>query len=255
MLLDWSGRRILVTGGSRGIGKAIVSAFANQGGEVHYTHRGTSSGTNEGPEQDSMPGSVTGHILDMQDVEQVHTWASVFAESYKTLDVLVNNVGGLFRRSTFESSDLKLWRDALELNVLTVVSTTKGTLPALRAAAKTNGDAAIINISSISALHGGGNDSTHYGASKGAVCTLTKGLAREFAKDRIRVNAIVPSAIDTDFQRVHSSPERVQRIVDGTPLGRIGTVEDVAGSALFLADRQLSGYITGQLLGLDGGRT
>jgi len=250
MFLDMTSKRVLVTGASRGIGRAVVTAFADQGAEVHFTHRASrpESGTPEGA-------SVHGHILDMQDTPALRDWFAEFADQYGTLDVLVNNVGGPIKRSLFEDGTLDLWRQSIELNLLSVVSTTQGVLPALRAAAGVTGDASIISISSISAFHGGGGDSTHYAATKAAVQTLTKGLSRELAPSHIRVNALVPSAVDTDFQRDFSSPERVQRIVDSTPLGRIGTVADVAGMVLVLADPQLAGYITGQSIILDGGRT
>ena len=254
MLLDMSGRRILVTGGSRGIGRAIVSSFSRQGGEVHYTHRGTAPDSILPRANSEGGGSVTGHVLDMQDVGRLRAWFTAFTDTHGTVDVLVNNVGGPIRRSSFETSDLSLWQQSFELNVLTVVATTQGMLLALRAAAEAHGEACIVNISSISASHGGGGDSTHYAAAKGAVSTLTKGLSQELAEYRIRVNAVVPSAVDTDFQREHSSPERIQSIIESTPLRRIGKAEDVAGLALFLSDPQLCGYVTGALVSLDGGR-
>ena len=256
MFLDLTGQRILVTGGSGGIGRAIVELFATQGGEVHYTHRGNLLSGNDHQQFNSEnKGSIRGHILDMEDVDQVKMWVENFVDDHQQIDVLINNVGGPFKRSAFSFGDLDLWRQTLDLNLLSLVSTTQSALPGLLASAKTRGDASVINISSISALHGGAGDSIHYASAKGAVITLTKGLAKELGPDRIRVNALVPSAIDTDFQRKHSSAERIQRIVDSTPLGRIGTVNDVANVALVLSDSEISAYVTGQMIGIDGGRS
>ncbi len=246
---DLSGRTALVTGASKGIGRAIVKGLASQGAIVLYTYRtqDDSIATLEAwaKEHDaSIRGVQCDHIK-----EEASDLLRAAIEKEGGLDILVNNVGDVLRRSSFEDSDDALWLDTLNVNLIATVKVTRMCLGWL----KESESASIVNVSSISGISGGGGDSLHYATSKGALNTFTKGLAKELTKIGIRVNGVAPSAIDTDFQEKHSSEERLARIVSGTPMGRIGKAEEVADTVMYLVSDAAS-YISGQTITIAGGR-
>ena len=138
----------------------------------------------------------------------------------------------------------------VDLNIRSVVELTTALIPALRAAE----GAAIVSTSSISATTGGSAGSSLYSASKAFVSTWTRALARELAPDAIRVNAVSPGTIMTDFHRRYSSQEKLDKTAASIPLKRLGTAEDCAPAYVFLASSALSGYITGQILEINGGQ-
>ena len=115
------------------------------------------------------------------------------------------------------------------------------------------GSGAIINLTSIAARNGGGGGSAVYATSKAAVSTFTRGLAKEVALDGIRVNAVAPGVISTPFHERHTSDEQMEVMVAGVPMRRLGTPEECVGAVLFLASEVMSGYVTGQILEVNGG--
>jgi 3-oxoacyl-[acyl-carrier protein] reductase len=243
-------RKILVTAGSRGIGRAVVEAFLARGDHVVATARPSSpsyveisarSAASAGQlrivEFDAMIASDYEHLFDQ------------VASKEGQVDVLVNNVGDTLRRSPFAESDDELWVKTFEINVLSAVRCSRLFYPLLKEASPS----VVINVASIAARTGGAGDSTHYGAAKAALVALTKGLASEWGKDQIRVVGVAPSAIDTDFQRKHSTEERLAKIVAQTPAGRLGTAEEVAAVIEFLSTSD-AGYINGETVFLTGGR-
>jgi len=142
----------------------------------------------------------------------------------------------------------------VDLNVRSVVALTTALLPALKAGGQAEGGAAIVNTSSISAIIGGSPGSSLYSSSKAFISTWTRAMARELAPDHIRVNAVSPGTIMTDFHRRYSSQEKLDATAASIPMKRLGTAEDCAASYLFLASSKLSGYITGQVIEVNGGQ-
>jgi 3-oxoacyl-[acyl-carrier protein] reductase len=142
------------------------------------------------------------------------------------------------------------YETVVRLNQTSVVEVTRALLPSLRRAA----NAAIVNTVSISALTGGSPGSSIYSATKAFVSTYSKGLARELAPDGIRVNCVSPGTIATDFHARYSSADKLEATRKTIPLQRLGTAEDCAPAYLFLASNALSGYITGQVLEVNGGQ-
>lgn len=243
--MSFSGKSVLVTGGSKGIGLACVTAFAEAGARVFFTYRKDDSSVAALAER-----GVTGYPSDATDAKAVTALASDIAQATGgTLDVLVNNVGDAVRRSSFADSDDALWQASLDVNLMSAIRTTRAFLPLLKASAT----GVVVNMSSIAGTTTGAGDSLHYGVAKAALDTFTRGLAREMTGTQVRVVGVAPSAIDTDFQTRHSSPDRLQKIVDQTPLGRVGTAEEVAETVLFLASDK-AGYISGDTVMLTGGR-
>jgi 3-oxoacyl-[acyl-carrier protein] reductase len=247
--MSFAGKTVLVTGGSKGIGLACVRAFAEAGATVFYTFRDEDQSVAE-LKAWAKGRDVAGCRSDATDAAAVTALVDgIGAATGGALDVLVNNVGDAVRRSSFADSDDALWTASLEVNLMSAVRMTRAFLPLLKASPA----GVVVNMSSIAGTTTGAGDSLHYGVAKAALDTFTKGVAREMAGTPVRVVGVAPSAIDTDFQTRHSSPDRLQKIVDQTPLRRVGTAEEVAETVLFLASDKAS-YISGDTVMLTGGR-
>ncbi len=231
-------RTVLVTAGSKGIGRAIVKKFSNAGATVFFTYRTKDESVR------SLNECAVGIQSDASDPDTYQELQSDF----KSLDVLVNNAGDVIRRSKFEESDDGLWVDALNINLLSAVRASRTFLPLL----KQSSNGVIVNVSSIAAVHGGAGDSMHYGVSKAGMNAFTLALAKE-VPENVRVVGIGPSAIDTDFQTKHSSQERLEKIINQTPVKRIGTPQEIAEMVCFLASEKC-GFVSGETVQMTGGR-
>lgn len=236
----------VVTGGTRGIGYAIVQKFLEQGATVILFGSRQSSAEaaiaklhSENPEY-----SVTGLAPDITDLTSVEQTFSQIVKEHKHIDILVNNAGISARDSLYDYSEADFDK-IMDLNVKAVWNCTKAVAPYMR----DQGSGCIINTSSMVSLYGQPSG-CGYPASKFAVNGLTKSLARELGKDHIRVNAVAPGVTRTDM--VAALPEdMVSRISADIPLGRIGEPVDIANAFLFLAS-PLASYITGTILSVDG---
>jgi 3-oxoacyl-[acyl-carrier protein] reductase len=244
MLLE--GKKALVTGGSRGIGGAIVHAFLKEGAQVFYIARSAGEGL-AGYEQAAKAagGSVAFRKCDISDPGELEkVVAAILAES-GGLDVLVNNAGitrdGLVFRMSNED-----WNDVLQTNLTSAFITCKAV--ANQMIRKRSG--AIINVSSISGIIGNGGQ-CNYAASKAGLIGFSKSLAREVATRNVRVNVIAPGYIETAMTEGLADKQK-DSMLALIPMGRVGTPEEVAKSAVFLASDQ-STYITGQVIQIDGG--
>lgn len=248
--LGLRGRRVLVTGGSRGIGRACVTLFATCGARVAFTYRNDDKSAESlvswGRDRSAVVDAVRADAADAATYDRV---ADAVSSRLGGLDILVNNVGDAIRRSSFAQSDDALWMDSLTINLLSAVRATR----ALHSLLVASDAGVVVNISSIAATTTGAGDSLHYGVAKAALNTFTLGLAREFAGTSVRSVGVTPSAIDTDFQKRHSSAERLEKIVAQTPSGRIGTADEVAWAVALLASPH-SAYINGAILPVTGGR-
>ena len=232
---DYSGKTVLVTGASAGIGNAIACAFRAAGAAVHAT------GTRPRESYDSDLEGMTFHQADLGDAAALETLAAAIP----ALDVLVNNAGMvLYRRQEFERES---FQRVLDVN-LTGMMTLSGLLRPKLAA---NGAGSIVNLTSVTAFFGSrGNPA--YGASKAGIVQLTKTLAVAWAHDGIRVNAIAPGFVATEMTKVSQSGAVNEGILQRTPLGRWGQPSDIAGAALFLASGA-AGFVTGETITVDGG--
>ncbi|MBU9312563.1 SDR family oxidoreductase [Burkholderia multivorans] len=238
--LDFSGKTVLVVGGSSGIGNGIARAFLERGATVHVwgTRRGASDYA------DSPDSSLAGlHYaqVDVSDAANVERCVLPFA----SLDVLVQAQGTvLYDRQEFKAP---AFRKVLDVNLTSLMACADRCFEALKAAR-----GAMIIVSSAAAFHSTrGNPA--YNASKTGAFGLTRTLAEAWARDGIRVNGIAPGLVDTKLTRVTTGdPKRLDMALRRIPLGRLGTPADMAGGALFLAS-PLSAYMLGQTLLLDGG--
>jgi 3-oxoacyl-[acyl-carrier protein] reductase len=162
------------------------------------------------------------------------------------IDVLVNNAGGIVKRTKLEDMTGAFWDEVFALNTKSVFLVTQAVVPRM-----TDGGA-IVNLSSLAARDGGGGGAVAYSASKGAVLTMTRGLAKELGPKRIRVNCVSPGMIDTTFHDVHTPQAAREATVAKTLIGRQGTSDDVANAVLFLAS-DASAYLTGESVEINGG--
>jgi 3-oxoacyl-[acyl-carrier protein] reductase len=244
-------RNVVVTGAGRGIGLEVARQFLDCGARV-LVHTGR-DGERALPdflltaEEDRRAILIAG---DFSTGEGCQVFANKVLGHFKTIHALVNNAGTMFGRFPAGTLTDEQYGQVVQLNQTSVVEVTRALLPALRAA----GEAAIVNTVSISALTGGSPGSAIYSASKAFVSTYSKALARELAPEGIRVNCISPGTIETDFHQRYSSAEKLEQTRKGIPLQRLGTAEDCAPAYLFMAAPSLSGYVTGQVLEINGGQ-
>ncbi|MDR1986693.1 MAG: 3-oxoacyl-[acyl-carrier-protein] reductase [Treponema sp.] len=236
-------KKALVTGASRGIGRAITGRFLAEGAEVWGL------GTKEPPDLEAWITRTQGKLHWVcADLASLHSIEPIMQEQLKAadgFDILVNNAGITKDNLAFRMS-LEDFQKVLDVNLTAafLVARTVGRDMIRRK------KGSIINMSSVVGIHGNGGQ-TNYAASKAGLIGLTKSLAQETASRGIRVNAVAPGFIDSDMTR--ALPDQVkEKLVDRIPLKRLGTPEDVAAAILFLAS-DASGYITGQVLAVDGG--
>ncbi len=243
---------VLVTGASTGIGAAAALAFGRLGAHV-VVHYNSSRAAAEGVASE-IEGSGGKATLVQGDMSDGPTAASVVEQAIAAaggrLDVLVNNAGHMVDRITVDAMSDDAFEQVVDLNARSAVAAIRAAVPQFRRQGKGN----IINVSSVSARTGGSTGSILYSAAKGFVSTMTHGLAKELAPDNIRVNAVSPGVILTAFHEKYSTPEKLESQRKIIPMGRLGTAEDCAGAFLFLATDALSGYITGQIIEVNGGQ-
>lgn len=243
---EWTGKNIVVTGGSKGIGLAIVESFLSSGGNVWYLSRTEAASQSALESSASTAGGTVSWIkTDMSDEASITEALKSILDKAGSVDVLVNNAGitrdGLIMRMKTDA-----WDDVIKVNLT-------GAFIACRTLARPMAKArkgAIINISSVVGIMGNGGQ-TNYAASKAGLIGFSKSLAKELASRNIRVNVIAPGFIETqmtDFLKDDMKDALKQQI----PLGRIGNPDDIADTVLFLASDK-AGYITGQVLAVDGG--
>jgi 3-oxoacyl-[acyl-carrier protein] reductase len=250
ILDDLKGKRALVTGSSTGIGAAVAKGLAAHGVTV-VVHGNKNAASAQAVAYEIKASGGTAHVA-LGDVSDSAAAERIVAEAVGALgglDILINNAGALIQRVTNEAFDEAMYREVYDLNVKSVLVATKAAYPHLKAA----GGGAIINTGSIAGRMGGYAGSTVYASAKAAVHSITRNAAREFAKDGIRVNVVAPGFIVTPFH--DATPQATRELIASQiAMQRLGTTEECVGTYLFLASNAMSGYITGQIIDINGGQ-
>ena len=252
MLNDLKDKVVLITGSSTGIGAAAAVAFGKLGARV-AVHYNSSKGPGEEVLQAVKATGAQAILLQGNVLEsaQCHRLVEETVKAFGRIDILINNAGALVQRVPIEEITDELFDNVVHLNVRSAMVCTAAAVAAMR---KQGQGGAIINVTSVAARHGGGAGASLYAGSKGFVATMTKGLAKELVKDKIRVNAVSPGVITTPFHERFSTPQMLEAFKATIPMNRLGTADECAGAFVYLASEQMSGYVTGQIIDITGGQ-
>lgn len=247
---DLSGKSVLITGASTGIGAALARAFAAQGASVglHYNASVDSAKTLAA----EIEGTGAKVMLVRGDASKSGEMARVVEEAaaaFGRLDGLINNAGGMVARVPYAEMTDEHYDAVMDLNARSVLAASTAAIPHLK-----RQGGFIINTTSIAARNGASNGAGIYGSSKAFVSNVTRGMAKELIPFGIRVNAVAPGTITTPFHERYSTPQHLQAALATIPQGRLGTAEDCVGAYLFLASEVLSGYMIGQVIEVNGGQ-
>jgi len=250
MKIRFDNQVVLVTGASTGIGAAVAKAFGASDAQVivHY-NSSAAAARSVADTIISANGSATLIQADVTKPDEIKRLVDAVLEKFARIDVLVNNAGGLVERNPVDATPDEIYERIMDLNVRSIFQMCKLVIPAM----KRQGHGNIINVTSVAARTGGGGGSVVYAAAKGAVVSFTRGLARELAPHKIRVNALSPGLILTPFHERWTPPAMMETLIKSVPMGRAGTAEECVGAVLFLASDQMSSYITGQVIEVNGG--
>jgi 3-oxoacyl-[acyl-carrier protein] reductase len=252
MATDLAGKVVLITGASTGIGAAAARAFAAVGARV-VVHYNASREPAQQVVADIKRGggeaaAVGGDVTSEADIKRI------VAESLTAfggrLDILINNAGGMLGRIKIEDYTVEHINRVLMLNCTQVALFMREVVPVMRKQKSGN----VINVTSIAARHGGGGGAILYAGAKGFVSTVTRGWAKELVGDNIRVNAVSPGVITTPFHDRYSTAEQLKAMQATVPMNRLGSADECAGTFLYLASDAMSGYVTGQIIEVNGGQ-
>jgi len=245
-MIDLTGRAAVVTGGSRGIGRAIVLRLATQGADVAFSYRGNAAAAQATAAEVRALGRTALPIAaDVSQPESAEALIKAALEAFGKVDILVNNAG-ITRDDLIMRMGIDAWREVLETNLSGAFYTLKAvTRPMLKARG-----GRIVNITSVSG-QAGQMGQANYSSAKAGLIGLTKAAARELASRGITVNAVAPGFVLTELTQ--DLPDALQaQITERTPLGRFGTPAEIADAVAFLVSDEAA-YITGQVLAVDGG--
>lgn len=237
-------KNILVTGGARGIGRAIVNRFVKEGARVFFTYNSSEDEAKKFIKEIDT-GFVNSYKLDVRDYKKAGSVVNNIIKEYKRIDVLVNNAG-ITRDSPLNEMKYKDFKDVIDTNILGIFNLSRAVIPYMIS----RREGRIINISSVSAVKGIPHQ-VNYSASKAAILGFTRSLAKELARFNINVNVVCPGFIETDmFNKLNAFSKSMA--IKNIPLGRIGKPDEVAGLVAYLSSREAV-YITGQIFVIDGG--
>jgi 3-oxoacyl-[acyl-carrier protein] reductase len=239
------GKTAIITGGGRDIGRACAIKLASEGANVAINYFSSSEGADAAvAEIKAAGGNAFALQGDLNSQAGVDALVNKTVAEFGGIDILVNNTGGLIARKKISEMSLEHWNAVMDLNLTSTFLMTKACIAHIKSGA-------IVNLASQAGRDGGGGGSVAYAASKGAVMTFTRGLAKELGPD-IRVNALCPGMIDTDFHNIHTKDEVRRNLEASAPVRRQGLPVDVANLVLFLACDD-SAFITGANVDINGG--
>ena len=245
MFDDLKGKAVVVTGGVTGIGGAASLAFAACGARVLAQYLGG------GEEMKAIEAAgIATMKLDLTEAGAPQKLVNEAMSRFGRLDVLVNNAGSLVARTNLEDLDDDLIDRIFNLNCRQLIHCCRIAADQM----KKQGSGNIINVSSIAARNGGGPGASVYGAAKAFVSAFSKTCARELVDHNIRVNCVSPGTIHTSFHDRFSTAERREAMRKTIPMGKLGAADDCAGTFLYLASDKASGYVTGQVIEVNGGQ-
>lgn len=249
MNISFQNKVVVVTGGSTGIGAATAIAFGKAGASVVVNYNSSRKEAEDvAAKIEESGGKALVVQADVSDREQVHQLIQSTLDQFGDIDILVNNAGGLLKRQKLEEMTEDLWESVMNLNLKSVYMVSQAVLPVM----KKKQAGKIVHVSSIAGRNGGGPGAAAYSASKGALITLTKSMAKEYLPYGILVNGIAPGVITTPFHDRFTAPEVRENFKKVIPLGREGKPEEIAYGILFLASSYAS-YIVGETLEINGG--
>lgn len=245
--MSLQGKTAIVTGGGRDIGRACAIALAEEGANVVINYHSSSAGADSAVKEITEAGgkaiALQGDMTNQADVDALISASQ--ASFGNEINVLIHVTGGLVARKTLSEMDLNHWHSVMNLNTTSLFMMAKAVEPHM-----TEGSA-IVTFASQAGRDGGGPGSVAYASSKGAVMTMTRGLAKELGP-RIRVNSLCPGMIDTDFHNVFTKPEVRTHVANVSPVKREGSSVDTANLAVFLASDKAA-FITGANVDINGG--
>lgn len=241
-----NGKTAIVTGGGRDIGMACAVALAERGANLVLSYHSSSQGADRTVELITQAGGNAKALqCDLTCADNVAKLVSATHEAFGTVDILVNNAGGLVARKTVAEMDLTHWNAVMDLNLTSTFMMTQACLPLM------GKGGSIINLASLAGRDGGGPGAVAYATAKGAVMTMTRGLAKELGPD-IRVNAICPGMIDTGFHDTFTADAVRAKVAAATPLKREGHPKEIGDLVAFLAS-EASGFVNGACIDANGG--
>ncbi len=246
---DFTGKVVLVTGASSGIGRATAELFGQCGASVAITYNNNSAGAEAAVA--AIEASDAKAIAIKADVTENAAIGQMIGEVENGLgpvDTLINNAGSLIERlKTLEMTEQR-WNEVLNLNATSAFFAAQAVIPKMLE----KGSGVIINVTSIAGRNGGAPGSIHYSSAKAAMLTMTKGLAKEFAQQGIRINAVSPGVIDTPYHETFTTSETMDNLRKAIPMGREGKSSEVASVIAFLASDAAS-YLCGETIEINGG--
>ncbi|WP_456295548.1 SDR family oxidoreductase [Vibrio sp. AK197] len=255
MFNDLNNKRVVITGSTGGIGLAVAKLFAAAGAHVTLTSYREHNDIEQTISQIAeLGGSASFHRVDFANDEDCQRFINEFVAEYGGIDVLINNVGGLVGRKTTEEIDAEFFDDVAYLNMRSAQTMVRLSLPYLKQSSQQEAwSASVINVGSIAADSGGGPGASLYAASKGWLHSVNRAWAKTYAKDNIRFNVVAPGTVDTAFHADKDDSAKA-RISQGIPMGRLGRAEEMAPTFAYLASHAMSGYVTGQIIHVNGGQ-
>ncbi len=252
MAKDLQGKAVFITGASTGIGAAAARAFARLGSRVviHYNASRDKAEAVASDVQGAGRANGAGRRRRHRRAQTSSASLPKALAAFGRIDVLINNAGGLVGRTRIEDYTEDYLARIIALNVTQVALFMREVIPVMRRQKSGN----VINVSSIAARHGGGGGAVLYAGAKGFISTATKGWAKEVVGDGIRVNAVSPGVITTPFHERYSTAEQLKAMQATIPMNRLGTADECAGTFVYLASDEMSGYVTGQVIEVNGGQ-
>ncbi|AOT72126.1 SDR family NAD(P)-dependent oxidoreductase [Geosporobacter ferrireducens] len=238
---------LLITGATRGIGLTTAIRFAKEGYVLAINGIDEHAGKEAIAQLESQGYEASFFLADVTKEEQVNKMVKAVAEKYGRIDVLVNNAGGLLGRYPVEEMNTAFWNKVLDLNLHNPFYCTRAVTPYMK-----NTGGSIINITSIAAYNGGGPGIAAYAVAKAGILAFTRSTAKELMPLNIRVNAVSPGVIDTEFHS-QTNKELMESWKQGIPAKRFGTAEEVANVIYFLTSEQAS-YLVGEVIQINGGQ-